>query len=183
MLKSSSRGHVHIVYIFLALWTFSLVVMFVTHLRQGCSTATDSAAGYPQPLLQGVKRAADVCIVGAGLSGAVIAERYANELKQSVLVMEKRDHIGGNCYDYIDEETSIRVSKYGAHLFHTKYKKVWDYVQRFADWIPYEHEVLAYIDKKHVPVPVNIDTVNTLFGLDIKTQAEMDGWLENEQVP
>jgi len=123
-----------------------------------------------------------VCIVGAGLSGAVIAERYATELKQRVLVIEKRDHIGGNVYDYIDEETGIRVSKYGAHLFHTNYKRVWDYVQGFVDWIPYEHEVLAYIKGKHVPVPVNIDTVNRLFDLKIKTKAEMDEWLSEEQV-
>jgi len=119
---------------------------------------------------------ADICIVGAGLSGAVIAERYATEMKQSVLVIEKRDHIGGNCYDYVDEETGIRVSKYGAHLFHTNYDRVWDYVQRFTHWIPYEHEVLAHINKKHVPVPVNIDTVNALFDLNIQNETEMDEW-------
>lgn len=124
----------------------------------------------------------DVCIVGAGLSGAVIAERYASQLKKSVLVMEKRDHIGGNCYDYIDPETGIRVNKYGAHLFHTKYKRVWDYVQQFADWVPYEHKVVAFVDNKHVPVPVNIDTVNTLFGESIESVEEMDDWLRNEQV-
>ena len=83
----------------------------------------------------------DVCIAGAGLSGAVIAEQYASQLNQSVLVVEKRDHIAGNCYDYIDEETNIRVSKYGAHLFHTKYDRVWDYVQQFSKWTKYEHEV------------------------------------------
>ena len=83
----------------------------------------------------------DVCIAGAGLSGAVIAEQYASQLNQSVLVMEKRDHIAGNCYDYIDDETNIRVSKYGAHLFHTKYDRVWDYVQQFSEWAKYEHEV------------------------------------------
>ena len=69
---------------------------------------------------------ADVCVVGAGLSGAVIAERYATQRKQTVLVLEKRPHIAGNLYDYIDEETGIRVNQYGAHLFHTKYERVWD---------------------------------------------------------
>ena len=89
----------------------------------------------------------DVCIAGAGLSGAVIAEQYASQLNQSVLVMEKRDHIAGNCYDYIDDETNIRVSKYGAHLFHTKYDRVWDYVQQFSEWTKYEHEVChRYMD-------------------------------------
>ena len=121
-------------------------------------------------------------MVGAGLSGAVIAERYATQRKQTVLVLEKRPHIAGNLYDYIDEETGIRVNQYGAHLFHTKYKRVWDYVQAFAEWIPYEHRVLTLVNGKHVPVPVNIDTVNALFGLDIRSEAEMDKWLREEQV-
>ncbi|XP_072042878.1 UDP-galactopyranose mutase-like [Amphiura filiformis] len=124
----------------------------------------------------------DICIVGAGLSGAVIAERYATQFKKNVYVMEKRNHIGGNCYDYIDEDTRIRVNKYGAHLFHTKYKRVWDYIQQFSDWTPYQHKVLAFVDGKHVPVPVNIDTVNALFGLNIQNSDEMDQWLKNEQV-
>lgn len=124
----------------------------------------------------------DVCVVGAGLSGAVIAERYTNSLGSSVLVLEKRGHIGGNCYDHIDQETGIRVSKYGAHLFHTKFERVWDYMQRFATWVPYEHEVLAYINGMHVPVPVNIDTVNALFNMTISSEAEMDKWLKQEQV-
>ena len=125
---------------------------------------------------------ADVCVVGAGLSGAVIAERFATQLQRSVLVLEKRDHIGGNCYDYVDEETGIRVNKYGAHLFHTKDQRVWDYMQAFADWIPYEHRVLALVDGEYVPVPVNIDTVNALFGTDIRSEASMNEWLRNEQV-
>eukprot|EP00542_Grammatophora_oceanica_P018017 CAMPEP_0194047776 /NCGR_PEP_ID=MMETSP0009_2-20130614/25484_1 /TAXON_ID=210454 /ORGANISM="Grammatophora oceanica, Strain CCMP 410" /LENGTH=617 /DNA_ID=CAMNT_0038693485 /DNA_START=102 /DNA_END=1955 /DNA_ORIENTATION=+ len=124
----------------------------------------------------------DLCIVGAGLSGAIIAERYANERGQTSLILERRDHIGGNCYDYIDEETGIRVSKYGAHLFHTYYERVWEYVQKWSDWTPYEHEVVALINDKHVPVPVNIDTVNALFDLNIKDSKEMDEWLAKEQV-
>ena len=124
----------------------------------------------------------DICIVGAGLSGAVIAERYATTLHKTVYVMEKRNHIGGNCYDHLDEETGIRINRYGAHLFHTKYKRVWDYVQRFSEWTPYEHKVLAQVEGRHVPVPVNIDTVNILFGLNIQDSAEMDAWLKKEQV-
>jgi UDP-galactopyranose mutase len=72
----------------------------------------------------------DIVVVGAGLSGAVLAERFASS-GYTVLVLEKRDHIGGNCYDYIDAETGIRVNKYGAHIFHTQMAHVWDYVQRF----------------------------------------------------
>jgi len=124
----------------------------------------------------------DLCVVGAGLSGTVIAERYANVRNQTSLVIERRDHIAGNCYDYIDEETGIRVSKYGAHLFHTYFERVWDYVQKFSDWTKYEHEVVALVDGKHVPVPVNIDTVNSLFGLSIDSESEMDEWLKKEQV-
>jgi UDP-galactopyranose mutase len=124
----------------------------------------------------------DICIVGAGLSGAVIAERYASQRNQTALIIERRDHIGGNCYDYIDKETGIRVSKYGAHLFHTYYERVWKYVQLFSDWTPYEHEVIGWVEGKHVPIPVNIDTVNSLFGLSIKNPQEMDKWLAEEQV-
>jgi UDP-galactopyranose mutase len=125
----------------------------------------------------------DVCIAGAGLSGAVIAERYASQLNQTVLVIEKRDHIGGNCYDYIDEDTGIRVSRYGAHLFHTEFERVWQYVHKFSDWIMYEHEVVGVINGTHVPIPVNIETVNTLFGMNISNSVQMDQWLQNEQVP
>ncbi|XP_060561892.1 UDP-galactopyranose mutase-like [Ruditapes philippinarum] len=124
----------------------------------------------------------DICVVGAGLSGAVIAERYAATTEKTVLVVEKREHIGGNCYDFIDNETRIRVSKYGAHLFHTKYEYVWDYVQQFSEWVPYSHKVLAVVRGKHVPIPVNINTVNILFGLNITAIEEMDAWLKQEQI-
>jgi len=124
----------------------------------------------------------DVCVVGAGFSGSVIAERFANELGKTVLVIDKRNHIGGNCYDYIDEETNIRVNKYGAHLFHTNHERVWNYIQKFSKWTPYEHRVLGYVNKTHVPVPVNIDTVNLLFHSNIQSTEEMDKWLKKEQV-
>ena len=124
----------------------------------------------------------DVCIVGAGLSGAVIAEQYASQLGMTSLIMEKRDHIGGNCYDYVDPQTGVLMNKYGAHLFHTKYPRVWMYVQQFSEWTPYEHQVLGKIKDKFVPIPVNIDTVNTLFGTNISSPEEMDQWLAKEQV-
>lgn len=137
-------------------------------------------------LISGTKRDSlnsfDVCVVGAGLSGAVLAERYASTSNASILVLEKRDHIGGNCFDYVDSETGIRVNKYGAHLFHTKHRCVWDYVQRFSEWVPWEHEVVAHVDGKFVPVPVNIDTVNALFNKSISTEIEMVNWLQTERV-
>ncbi len=126
-------------------------------------------------------RKKDIVIIGAGISGAVLAERYANIGKQ-VLIIEKRDHIAGNCYDYIDEN-GILVSKYGAHLFHTQFEDVWEYVNRFSDWYPWEHKVLARVDDKTVPIPVNITTVNTLFDLNIQSEKEMTEWLDNNRIP
>lgn len=119
---------------------------------------------------------ADIVIIGAGISGAVLAERYAS-LGKNVVILEKRDHIAGNCYDYYNED-GILVSKYGAHLFHTNFEDVWDYVQQFSDWYKYEHKVLARVDGKLVPVPVNITTVNKLLGTSIKNEEEMREWLE-----
>lgn len=121
-----------------------------------------------------------IIIIGAGISGAVLAERYA-ALGKKVLVLEKRDHIGGNCYDYYNEN-GILVSKYGAHLFHTNYEDVWAYVNRFSEWYFYEHRVLAKVDGQLVPIPVNITTVNKLFGLNIQTEEEMKKWLDEHQV-
>jgi UDP-galactopyranose mutase len=127
------------------------------------------------------KKEYDICCVGSGISGATLAERYANVLGKSVLVIERRDHIGGNVYDYIDEVTGMRVSKYGAHLFHTIHTRVWEYIHKFSKWSTWEHEVLAKVNGILVPVPVNIDTVNLLFDAGIKSEEEMKVWLENEK--
>src|SRR5437667_11170295 len=111
----------------------------------------------------------DIVIVGAGISGATLAERYATQLKKKVLVVEKRNHIGGNCYDYYNTD-GILVSKYGAHIFHTSFEDVWTYVNKFSDWRPYQHKVLSSVDGKLVPIPVNITTVNTLLGTTINNE-------------
>jgi UDP-galactopyranose mutase len=123
----------------------------------------------------------DILIIGAGISGAVLAERYAS-IGKKVLIIEKRNHIAGNCYDYIDEN-GILVSKYGAHLFHTNEESVWNYVNRFSQWYPWEHTVVARVDKKTVPIPVNITTVNELFETNITTEQEMKNWLEKNRIP
>jgi UDP-galactopyranose mutase len=123
-----------------------------------------------------------VIVVGAGLSGATIAERYASDGKK-VLVIDKRDHIAGNVYDEIDKLTGIRVSLYGAHLFHTNDEGVWSYVQRFGKWRRWDHKVVADVSGVYVPVPVNITTVNTLYGTAIHTEEGMRNWLAAEQVP
>lgn len=118
----------------------------------------------------------DIVIIGAGISGCVLAQRYANA-GSKVVIIEKRNHIAGNCYDYIDEN-NILVSKYGAHLFHTNDEEVWSYVNEFADWYEWEHKVLAKVDGQLVPIPVNITTVNRLFNLNLTTEQEMQAWLE-----
>ncbi len=123
----------------------------------------------------------DIVIIGAGISGLTLAERYAS-LGKKVLVIERRDHIGGNCYDFYNAD-GILVSKYGAHLFHTNLEDVWKYVNRFSQWYAYEHKVLSKVDGKLVPVPVNITTVNKIFGLSIKTEQQMKAWLAENQVP
>jgi UDP-galactopyranose mutase len=121
-----------------------------------------------------------IIIIGAGISGAVLAERYA-ALGKQVIIIEKRNHIGGNCYDYYNKD-GIIVSKYGAHLFHTNFEDVWKYLNRFSKWYFYEHKVLAKINGILVPVPVNIKTVNLLLNLDIKNEDDMKKWLDKHQI-
>lgn len=123
----------------------------------------------------------DIIIVGAGISGATLAQKYASQLHKKVLVLEKRNHIGGNCYDYVNDD-GILVSKYGAHIFHTSFEDVWEYVTRFSDWNRYQHKVLSSIDGKLVPIPVNITTVNMLLNLSISSETEMKRWLEANTV-
>ena len=123
----------------------------------------------------------DVIIVGAGLSGCVMAERFANIKNKKVLIVEKREHIGGNCYDYVDEN-GILINKYGAHLFHTNDEEVWEYINKFSKWVRWEHEVKCIVDDKIIPLPINITSVNTMFNLNIKDEIEMDEWLEKNKI-
>ncbi|MBW4602438.1 MAG: UDP-galactopyranose mutase [Calothrix sp. FI2-JRJ7] len=104
----------------------------------------------------------DWVIVGAGFSGCVLAERIASQLGQRVLIIERRDHIGGNAYDYYNEH-GILVHKYGPHIFHTKSKKIWDYLSQFTEWRHYFHHVLGVIEGKKVPIPFNINSLYALF--------------------
>jgi UDP-galactopyranose mutase len=126
---------------------------------------------------------ADVLIVGAGLSGATMAEHFARCTSRHVTVIDKRSHIGGNVYDSIDETTGIRIGNYGVHMFHTNDAGVWDYVQRFGRWARCDHKVLAKVGSQFVPVPVNINTVNTLCNETLQTQTDMEEWLRTHQVP
>ena len=122
-----------------------------------------------------------ILIVGAGLSGCTLAEQLTAK-GYTITIIEKRDHIGGNCYDYRDEN-GILMNQYGAHLFHTNSIRVRDYVKQFADWVPWKHRVIGRIGDPHFPIPVNIDTVNALCGTDIKTEGEMRDWLASVTVP
>ena len=123
----------------------------------------------------------DILIVGAGLSGAVLAERFASQSNKKVLIIDKREHIGGNCYDFIDEN-GILINKYGAHLFHTNCENVWEYIQKFSEWQRWDHRVLGSIEAKLINIPVNINTVNALCGTNIKDEKEMNQWLETVQI-
>ncbi|SIR07157.1 UDP-galactopyranose mutase [Aeromonas sp. RU39B] len=104
-------------------------------------------------------------IIGAGLSGAVMAERMASQLGWKVLVLEQRDHIGGNCFDEYDAH-GILVHRYGPHLFHTDKPEVWEYLSRFTQWHPYEHRVLSRIDGQLVPIPFNLTSIERCFPAD-----------------
>ena len=103
----------------------------------------------------------DYLIVGAGFSGCVLAERLASAGKK-VLLLDKRQHIGGNAYDYFNEH-GILIHKYGPHIFHTNSKRVFEYLSKFTDWRSYEHKVLASIDGHLVPIPFNLNSIEMLF--------------------
>ncbi|HEU4622832.1 MAG TPA: UDP-galactopyranose mutase [Burkholderiaceae bacterium] len=116
----------------------------------------------------------DYLIVGAGFAGSVLAERLARGLNLRVLVVEKRSHVGGNAYDRFDDD-GLLVHPYGPHIFHTNSTEVFDYLSRFTRWRPYQHRVLASVDGQLVPIPINLDTVNKLYGLNLSAM-ELDGF-------
>lgn len=108
----------------------------------------------------------DYLVVGAGFAGAVLAERLASVMSKRVLVVDKRDHVAGNAFDYLDA-SGLLVHKYGPHIFHTNSTEVVDYLSRFTAWRNYEHRVLASVDGRLLPVPINIDTINRLYDLHL----------------
>jgi UDP-galactopyranose mutase len=117
----------------------------------------------------------DVLVVGAGFAGSVMAERLAASGRR-VLVIDRREHVAGNAYDFHDAH-GVLIHRYGPHIFHTNSDKVFAYLSRFTDWRPYEHRVLADVGGRHVPMPINRDTVNALYGLDLQTDGEMGAFL------
>lgn len=108
----------------------------------------------------------DYLIVGAGFAGSVLAERLAAGLNKRVLIIDRRPHIGGNAYDHYNDE-GILIHRYGPHIFHTNAPRIVDYLSRFTQWRPYEHRVLAHVDDNLVPIPINLTTINRLYGLSL----------------
>lgn len=125
----------------------------------------------------------DYLIVGAGFAGSVLAERLASRSNKKVLVIDKRSHIAGNAYDHYNED-GILIHKYGPHIFHTNSKEVFDYLGNFTEWRTYEHRVLASVDGQLLPIPINLDTINKMYGLNL-TAFEVDAFFESvaEKVP
>ncbi len=123
----------------------------------------------------------DYLIAGAGFAGSVVAERMAS-LGKKVLVVDRRKHIAGNAYDHLNED-GLLIHRYGPHIFHTNSEQVFEYLSRFTSWRSYEHRVLASVDGKLVPVPINQDTVNLLYGLKLKTEAEVEAFFALQAEP
>ena len=117
----------------------------------------------------------DWLVVGAGFAGSTLAERLASQMDQRVLVIDRRSHIGGNAYDELDA-SGIRIHRYGPHIFHTNAEAIFRYLSRFTDWRRYEHRVLASVRDQLLPIPINLDTINRLYDLNL-TEGELEGWL------
>src|ERR671926_501517 len=101
----------------------------------------------------------DYLVVGAGFAGSVLAERLARDAGKRVLIIDRRNHIGGNAYDHYDD-AGVLIHRYGPHIFHTNSAQIFDYLSRFTEWRQYQHRVLALVDGRLVPFPINLDTVN-----------------------
>ena len=123
----------------------------------------------------------DYLIVGAGFAGSILAERLATECDARVLVIDKRNHIGGNAFDFYDD-AGVLIHKYGPHIFHTNSAKVFRYLSRFTSWRPYEHRVLTSVDGQLLPMPINADTLNKLYGLNLNCH-QVDEYLAQVAEP
>ena len=122
-----------------------------------------------------------ILIVGAGFAGAVHARELA-EANYKVTIIDKRNHIAGNCYDYIDQ-SGIRIHQYGPHLFHTSNKNVFDYLSKFTDWVNYEHKVVVRLpDQSFVPLPINIETINKVFDQSLINEDDVKKFLDKKSI-
>ena len=123
----------------------------------------------------------DWLVVGAGFAGAVLAERLASQRGERVLVVDRRPHVAGNAFDHRDA-AGLLVHRYGPHIFHTNSAAVSEYLSAFTAWRPYEHRVRAWVDGHLVPLPINLETVNTLYGLDLDA-AGLEAWFQQQAEP
>lgn len=118
-------------------------------------------------------------VVGAGFFGSVIAERIAVDMNEKVVVIDKNPHIGGNCYSEVDPDTGIEFHKYGTHIFHTSNETVWNYINNFTRFNGYHHQVLTIYKNKVYQMPINLETINTFYGLNLKP-FEVEAFLKAE---
>lgn len=126
----------------------------------------------------------DSIVIGCGFAGAVIAREQAENGKK-VLIVEKRNHIGGNCYDALDEH-GILIHQYGPHIFHTNSKKVYDYLSKFTKWYDYEHKVVGNVNGNIIPIPFNLNTLEMVYGLEKGKELKeklITAYGENKKVP
>ena len=145
-------------------------------------TAAVVAVAAPVVRASNRKRPYDYLIVGAGFAGSVIAERLARGSGKKVMLVDRRPHIGGNAFDHKDA-AGLLVHKYGPHIFHTNSADIFEYLSRFTEWRPYEHRVLADVDGKLVPMPINRTTINALYGLDLKSDEQAEAFLKSKAEP
>lgn len=124
----------------------------------------------------------DYLIVGAGFFGCVLAERIASQLGRSVLVIDRRDHIGGNCHSQADAETGIEFHSYGTHIFHTSSPQIWAYINRFTEFNSYFHQVLTLHKGRVFQMPINLETINSFYGVNLRP-FEVAAFLEREREP
>jgi UDP-galactopyranose mutase len=140
-----------------------------------------SALGGRGTTARSMRSGFDYLIVGAGFAGSVLAERLASQLGQRVLLIDRRPHIAGNAYDHYNQD-GILIHRYGPHIFHTNSQQIVDYLSRFTRWRPYEHRVLAHVDGQLVPVPINLTTINRLYGLALGP-LEVEAFLAGKAEP
>lgn len=126
----------------------------------------------------------DSIVIGCGFAGAVVARELAEKKGKKVLIIDKRDHVGGNCYDKYDEY-GILIHQYGPHIFHTNSKRVFDYLSRFTEWYFYRHEVVGNVYGKELPIPFNLNTLEMVYGEEAKELEKrlIDNFGEGARVP
>lgn len=154
------------------IWTTMMKLIdfaITTRHQEGTNNSHQATLSYKPPnKVVNTDLVFDYLIVGAGFSGSVIAERLASQCGKRVLVVDKRNHIGGNAYDHYDN-SGILIHKYGPHIFHTNSRQVFEYLSQFTQWRPYQHRVLSSVDGQLLPIPINLDTINKFYGMNLNS--------------